>query len=112
MQIKSRPATQSDLLAYYGKLPPYAVRARVLEDGGAIVGVAGYHVENGYAVVFSDKAGYIPKITIWREALGMMADIKIRALCVAESGSGRFLERLGWVFAGNSSMGEVYQWQP
>ena len=110
--IKSRPAVAADIEAFYGKPPPQAVRARVLEKDGRVVGVAGYHIINGVAVMFSDVSGDIAPITIWREAKAMMASMKIPAMCVGESYSGAFLERLGWERAGRSAVGEVYTWQP
>ena len=110
--IKSRPAVAADFEAFYGKAPPQAVRARVLEQDGRVVGVAGYHILGGVAVMFSDVSEPIAPITIWRESKAMMASMKIPALCVAESYSGAFLERLGWSHAGRSADGEVYTWQP
>lgn len=102
----------ADFQAFYGKQPPRAVRARVLEQDGKPVGLAGYYVEGGKAVMFSDMNDKIPAMTIWRESKAMMARIKIPAVCVAESNSGPFLERLGWVRVGHSEHGEVYTWQP
>ncbi len=110
--IKSRLAVADDFQAFYGKPPPRAVRARVLEQGGRVVGVAGYHIVDGVAVMFSDMSEPIPPITIWRESKAFMASMKIPATCIAESYSGPFLERLGWVHAGHSADGEVYTWQP
>lgn len=100
----------ADLLAFYGKPPPHSVRARVLEQDGEVIGVAGYYILNGMAVVFSDSNRPIPKMTIWREALAMMATIKIPAVCVANEGSGPFLERLGWVHVTDDETGGVYSW--
>ncbi len=110
--IKSRPAVAADFMAFYGKMPPRAVRAMVLERDGKPVGVAGYHIEDGVAVMFSDMSDAIPALTIWRESKAMMAAMKIPAVCVAEQQSGAFLKRLGWVHAGPSKHGEVYTWQP
>lgn len=110
--IEVRHATAGDMLDFYGRAPPYAVRAWVAEEDGKVLGVAGYHLEAGCAVVFSDRRGGIPRMTIWREAKKMMRRITVPALCVAEDGAGPFLERLGWVFVGNSDAGGVYKWQP
>lgn len=108
---ESRMATQGDILQFFEKLPPQTIRARVLERDGEVVGVAGYFVTGGMAVMFSDKRADIPKMTIWREAVAMMKGMKIPAVCVAESGSGPFLERLGWKRAGTSADGDVYTWR-
>lgn len=111
MATKSRPATQADLLTFFGRLPDCSVRARVLEQGGEIVGVAGYFMAGGRAVVFSDLKGDVPNMTIWREAKALMDSLRVPALCIAENGSGPFLERLGWQYVGPSADGEVYEWQ-
>lgn len=98
-------------MQFFGRLPPRTVRARVLEQDGRVVGLAGYYIAGGVAVMFSDMKEAIPAMTIWRESKAMMAEIKIPAICVAESNSGPFLERLGWVCAGPSTDGDVYTWQ-
>ena len=58
----------------------------------------------GVAVVFSEMARPIPKVTIWREAVAFMKEIKVPAICVTD-GSDAFLERLGWI-----RDGEEYRW--
>jgi hypothetical protein len=63
------------------------------------------------AVVFSDMVKDIPKAVIWREAIGLMARIKVPAICIAAHGSGNFLKRLGWQYQGPSEDGDVYEWQ-
>tara|TARA_Y100000310_G_scaffold30952_1_gene29368 strand:- start:444 stop:794 length:351 start_codon:yes stop_codon:yes gene_type:complete len=109
-RLKSRPATRADIAAFFGKTPDQTVRARVLERDGEIVGVAGYWMAGGMAVMFSDARGDIPKLTIWREAKAMMQSMNIPALCIATEGSEPFLERLGWRYLGPSQDGGVYQW--
>lgn len=108
---KSRPATRADIYRFFGKIPGQSLRARVLEVDGEIVGVAGYYLMGNVAVMFSDSKGDIPKMTIWRESKAMMDRIKIPAICIAQEGSGRFLKRLGWTYAGPSPDGEVYEWR-
>ena len=83
------------------------MRARVLERDGEVVGIAGYYLVGGVAFMFSDNRDDIPKLTIWREAKAMMAEMKLPAICTATEQSGPFLERLGWVPVGNG----VYSWQ-
>lgn len=107
---KSRPATAGDVEAFFGRSVPHTIRARVLERDGAVVGVAGYYIINGLAVMFSDSKGDISKMTIWRESKAMMDGMKIPAICVSQDGSGPFLERLGWQYVGPSADGEVYKW--
>lgn len=110
--MRSRPATAADVAGLFDEPVPMTIRARVLEQDGKPVAIAGYFLNGGKAVMFSDVKGAIPKMTIWREAKAMMAGLKLPAICVAECGSGAFLERLGWSLAGNSADGEVYTWQP
>ena len=101
-----------DIANALGSAPPYSVRAWVLEKNGDVVGIAGYWLAGGRAVVFSDlmQSG-MPKVTIWRAAREFMKKLKIPSLCVAQEGSGPFLERLGWDYLGDSPDGEVYQWE-
>ena len=109
-RINSRPATKADIETFFGKAPPFSVRARVLERGGEVVGVAGYYMAGGFAIVFSDIKGKIPSMTIWREAVALLESLKVPAICVAQEGSEKLLERLGWKHASSSENGEVYTW--
>lgn len=83
------------------------VRATVWERDGEVVGLAGYYLHGDVAVVFSEAKEGLPKLAVWREAKAFMARLKRPAVCFTE-GSGRFLERLGWV----KGQGEEYRWQP
>lgn len=100
-----RDAVAADIQAFYGQNPPQSLRARVLVRGDEVLGIAGYYMENGHAVVFSDSKHGIPKMTIWRESLKFMAELNLPAICRCE-GSAPFLERLGWQHV----EGDVYQW--
>lgn len=84
----------------------------MLEIQGEVAGIAGYRINGGHAVVFSDMKADIPMMTIWREAKAMMQSLKIPAVCYAEEGSGPFLERLGWAYIGGTKDGDMYKWQP
>lgn len=87
------------------------MRARVIERDGEVVAVAGYYVTNGWAAVFSDiKDETLPKLLIWREALKVMRDVKIKAFCVGDEKSGAFLQRLGWKFNNSGPDGDIYTW--
>lgn len=110
--IKSRPARASDIQAYFSKNAPQTVRARALEIDGKVVGIAGYYIQSGVAVLFSDNSECIPKIRIWREAKAIMDSLTIPAICFGSKESGPFLERLGWHFAGETDVGDLYKWQP
>lgn len=101
-----RDAVASDIVEFYGRTAEQSLRARVLDLDGEVVGIAGYYVLNGHALVFSDNRDGIPKMTIWREAVKFMADLKLPAVCLASEDSGAFLKRLGW----RHVEGEIYQW--
>ena len=98
-------------MAFYGRNSGHSVRARVLEQNGDIVGVAGYYVACGLRVVFSDMKPGIPMMTIWRESVAMMKTITPPAICFSDGASGPFLERLGWQHECSTPDGEVYKWQ-
>ena len=110
-RLKSRPATAADVYAFFGKASPHTVRARVLDIDGEIAAIAGYYISGGVAVVFSDIKLAVPKMTIWREARAMMDGLKLPAVCLADCGSGLFLERLGWSEVGTTKDGDIYKWQ-
>lgn len=109
-RTESRPATAADFRAFFGREAPHALRARALERNGEVLGLAGWYLAAGKAVVFSDMKPGIPKSLIWREARAFMAELRLPAICVASEGAGPFLERLGWVHVSGSDVGEVYAW--
>lgn len=106
-RITSRPATQADLIAWYGFAPPMTMRARVWEDETGLLGLAGHHLAEGKIVVFSEMKPDLPELAVWRAAKQFMAGLNLPAVCYTE-GSGRFLERLGW----NKTDDGEYLWQP
>lgn len=109
---KSREATRRDVIDFFGKLPPSTIRARVLERDGEVIGIAGYWVDNGVAVVFSDydrEAGITPA-RMWKEAVVYMRNLKMPARCLATPGSEKFLTRLGWVHTETTESGEMFEW--
>ena len=110
-KIIVRAATPADVRDYFGQNSPQTVRAKVLEADGEVMGIAGYYLSGGVAIVFSDNKPGIPKMTIWRQSVALMNSLTIPALCVASEGSERFLERLGWARVGPTDAGVIYQWQ-
>lgn len=76
------------------------------------MGIAGYYLQSGIVVVFSDNKPEIPKMTIWRQGRALMESLTFPAVCFATETSGPFLERLGWQFAGSTDAGDMYKWQP
>ena len=110
---KARPATRRDVIEIMGHLPATTIRAKVLEaPDGQLLGIAGYWVQAGFAVVFSQvvEGAKISKLRIWKESVEFMKGLDVPARCITTT-SGRFLERLGWSHIGSSDQGEVYEWQ-
>lgn len=110
--IETRPATQADILGFLKRHPPETIRAKVIAVDGEVVGLAGYYIVDGVAVVFSESNGAIPKQRIWRESLKFMRGLKLRSICSATETSGPFLKRLGWEYMGPSSNGDMYKFDP
>lgn len=108
--IETRLATADDIFAFYGKMPPRSVRAWAMERDGVVVGLAGYFVAGGRAVMFSDINAPIPAVAIWRASKALMENLRIPAICVGTEKSKPFLERLGWEYVGDSSDGMVFEW--
>jgi hypothetical protein len=96
-----------------GQKPPYRIRARVVDDEDGPAMVAGYWIAGQAAVVFSDirEDAKVSKLRIFKEARHFMNRLNMKAVCVADPGSGPFLERLGWDFTGfTEDKQEVYRW--
>lgn len=112
-----RAARPADFEAFYGRSPPYTMRAWVAELDGEVIGIAGYYMRQGWVQAFSDMNDAMRQYpgTIMREARRFMARLKSPALCIAscsEKNAARFLGYLGWRHVGTSEEGEVYAWQP
>jgi len=53
--ISIRPATRADALAFWGRLPPMSFRGlAAVDETGGIVGMAGYYLASGVAVLWTD----------------------------------------------------------
>lgn len=103
--LRTRTATRSDIVSFYGDIPAQTFRAWVLEDDEEIKGVAGYYAMGDMVVVFSDVKEGVPKMTIWRQAKALMESIPGPAICYSND-SKPFLERLGWEDTGDG----VFKW--
>lgn len=109
-RIQRRPARSSDIVRFYGRPSPRTIRATAYERDGEVLGVVGYYLEAGRAVLFSDVAPDVPKFAIWREAKRYMAELKMPAICEGSDRSRAFLERLGWDFVQEIPGGYLYEW--
>ena len=98
-------------MAFYGRMPPRSVRVWVLEHDGQVLGLAGYFMQDGKAVLFSDVREGVPKMTIWRAALAFMKSLDMPLVCEGTQKSAAFLERLGWVYVGDNDNGMVFEWR-
>lgn len=99
------------MAAFFPADPPKSARAWVAELDGRVIAVAGYYIDGGAAVVFSDMKDemYDFPVTIVREARAFMARLPVPAACSASPrvrGAGRFLRRLGW----QHLRGNVFVW--
>jgi hypothetical protein len=113
-----RPATRADIDDWYGGEYKRSCRAWVIERGGRPACVAGYSFEDGYVLMFSDiRDPEAPKTAIWRGARLVIDHVKragLPLLALADpeiQGSGRFLERLGFILQQSTEHGDIYQWQ-
>lgn len=93
-----REATRSDLIAFYGRLPPMTVRALVsVSSDNEPRGVAGYYLKGAVAVAFSNQ-----KTTPVREAVegakavvDMLRRLGVEVFAGAD-GDGRVLRHFGF----------------
>ena len=93
-----REATRSDLIAFYGRLPPMTVHALVsVSTDDEPRGVAGYFVKGGSAVAFSNQ-----KSTPKREAvegakrlINMLRNLAVDVYAGID-GDGRVLRHFGF----------------
>jgi len=98
---------------FFGRVPPYTIKAQVWETDEKMLAIAGYWTVRGVAVIFSDMVAEmdVAAITIWRQAKGYMQKLDKPAQCIAAPGSETFLARLGWEHIGTSDQGEVFKWE-
>jgi len=117
-----RPATSADYAAFYGRMPELTTRAMVVIKDGEIACIAGVSIGKTFIEAFSDmKPGVqAPKRTIWRYARllrDFIASLRLPVIALCDPGkplSGKFLESLGFVCAGEFNNYKAYrltQWQ-
>lgn len=70
-----RPATRADFQAFYGELPSQTVKAWVAVEDDKPVGIGGYYLLGGMAVVFTDQRG-MSKRDMVRGARALMTKLK------------------------------------
>jgi hypothetical protein len=107
-----KPATLVDIESFYGRRPDRTVKAFSVYRDGELVAIAGVTLERERIVAFSDiKEGVTaPKITIWRTAKETVKHIaKLNLPAIAITGSGKFLESLGFKYVGECDEGTIYR---
>jgi len=118
MEVKIRPATREDFMAFHGETWPRTCRAWAAEADGQLVALAGYALEPGYTYAFSvmkENHG-LPTRLILREARRLFAEMqKHRLPLVARANpelprAGKFLRSLGFRLLQPSLEGDIYQW--
>lgn len=90
----------------------------MVELGGEVVGIAGlsYHDEQMTAFSRMDdslKAYPVTIMKVGKEIVDLIKKHGRNVMAIAsvdEPGSDKFLERLGFVFVGETEQGRVYQW--
>lgn len=110
-----RPATQEDMVAMFGKLPPYSSKALAVEYKEELVCLAGIMYQPSSHMAFSAIVEDIdvPKKTMWRGALELWEIIKtwedtLYAVCDKKHpNSPAFLRRLGF----QEIQSGVFKWQ-
>ncbi len=70
-----RPATRADFEVFYGELPSQTVKAWVAVEDGKPIGIGGYYLAGGMAVVFTDHKD-MNKRDMVRGARALMVELK------------------------------------
>jgi len=110
-------ATPELLEKFYGQRPSHTVRAVVAVKDDDVIGVAGICIQNGRAIVFSEKkegTTYDKRTIVQgiRRVMGIAAQKKIPVYAVADpkiDGSDTLLRHMGFMPTHENS--EVYSWQ-
>lgn len=114
-----RPATAQDFAQQF-TLPRQTVKAWVVEENDRLLGIGGYYLEHGRAVIFSEIANDARTRCQWparamltsaRHVLAEALKIGVQVCAVADpkvKNSAKLLERLGFV----QGYKETYVWAP
>ena len=118
--VTIRPAKKEDLIAVAKDNNYFPVRAWAAEYNGELACVAGVELAPKQAVAFSGIVEELdaPKMTIWKGALELFDKIKSLDIPVLVAyadnrhlNSRRFLEKLGFSYAGSINNKEVMVWR-
>lgn len=114
-----RYATRQDWINFFGKPPDHSVRALVGVVDGEILGIAGLEYAGEQMTAFScyrpeSKKYPLSTMKMGKRLVKMIENYGKNVLALAdkdEPTAPDFLERLGFVFVGNTAEGRVYKWR-
>lgn len=101
--IELRAATQTDIEAFYGKLPMFTMRGIVAVQDGEVLGVGGTYKYNGNTIVFCEIKEHAKKYRKYilkaaKMLIQRIPEKRVFAVCdVKQPTAKRFLEHLGFV---------------
>lgn len=113
------PASAAQIREFFGEKPKQTVRAWLVMIDGAPVALGGFAYSGDYIVMFSDLK---PDIRRYRKSIVKAAKQIVREATSRHNGAvialadpneptaPSFLTHLGFLYAGSSPDGEVYQW--
>jgi hypothetical protein len=109
--VELKPITVSDYVHFFKEHPKRTIRGYSFFLNGEMVAVFGAILEKEGTMLFSDmKDGIdVPKITIYRwskKALELIDDMK-QPLYATTLHAGKFLDRLGFCYRGNTKCGRL-----
>jgi hypothetical protein len=110
--IEIRPTIAADFPAVCNRVNHLTVKAFTVLSDGEPVAIAGVTIERDKFIAFSDiKEGVsAPKMTIWRTAKKLAEHIKELGLpAIATTDNGKFLESIGFQYAGNTENKGIYR---
>lgn len=104
-----RDATRADFVAFYGRTPPFTLRAALAERDGEIVGIGGYYLENGVAVAFTDNRGLTKREAVHcgRKVMAMLRELKVPIVATAGEDGETALRHYGF-----KPWGCLYRYDP
>lgn len=110
-RVTYRPASREDIISHYGCVP-HSMRAIIFYVDGEFAAIAGYYLQSGKTVVFSEIQDDldIPKTTVWRCTQIIMNLLSDKRNSYAFAENKQFLERLGFKPFCTVDDKEVYQW--
>ena len=119
--MTTRAATEADLIAFYGSLPPVTTQAWVGIADGEVFGVLGLARDADTLVFFSDykpeAKQHLKRMTVLKLIRSMRDIIRKRGVPVIaladerEPDSAKLLTRLGFEFIEQTEGGGLYRWR-